>query len=116
MSDIRIIKDKISLAELEPIAQERFGDMVKAVVDCERRIMAIGGGLHADEEAVLLQDGSQQNDLWGINLYPQKSEEEWLEFNSMINIRPSQNNRSRYVEDPAIREKIMAVVKSLVIR
>ncbi|MFH1226209.1 MAG: DUF5674 family protein [bacterium] len=116
MSDIRIIKDKISLAELEPIAQERFGDMVKAVVDCQRQIMAIGAGLHADAEAVLLQDGSQQNDLWGINLYPQKKEEEWLEFNSMINIRPSRNNRSRGVEDPAIREKIIAVVKSLVIR
>ena len=114
MSDIRIIKDKISLSELELVAQERFGDMVKAVVDCERQIMAIGGGLHADEEAILLENGSQQNDLWGINLYPQKKEAEWLEFNSMINIRPSQNNHSRSVEDPAIREKIIAVVDSLV--
>lgn len=116
MSDIRIVKDKISLAELALIAKERFGDMVKAVVDCERKIMAVGGEFHADEEEILLQDGSRQNDLWGINLFPQKSEEEWLEFNSMINLRPSQSNRSRGVEDPLIREKIIFIVKSLVIK
>lgn len=114
MSAIRIIKDKISLAELASAAKERFGDMVKAVVDCEKKIMAIGGDLHADEEEILLQSGSRQKDLWGINLYPQESEDKWLEFDSMINLRPSQNNRSRSVEDPVLREKIIVVVKSLV--
>lgn len=114
MSDIRIVKDKISLAELASIAKERFGDMVKAVVDCEKKIMAIGGDLHADEEAVLLQDGSRQSDLWGVNLFPQNSGDKWLEFDSMINLRPGQNNRSRYVEDAATREKIIAVVDLLI--
>ncbi|TSC95263.1 MAG: hypothetical protein Athens101410_670 [Parcubacteria group bacterium Athens1014_10] len=111
---IKIIKDCVAKAELGLMAKNQFGDFVKAVVDIEREIMAIGGDLHADEEAMLLEDGSAQENLWGINLYPFFSEDEWIEFDSMINIRPSQNNRSRGVEDSEIREKIKNVVKKLV--
>ena len=82
------------------MAREQFGDMVKAVVDVEQGIMAIGGELHADEEAVLLDQGSRQADLWGINLYPDAAAVRALEFDSMINVRPAQGNRSRSVEDP----------------
>lgn len=110
----RIIKDLISKTELAEIAKEQFGDLVKAVVDVEQGIMAIGGELHADEEAVLLEQGSRQEDLWGINLYPNKPEEEWLEFDSMINVKPSQDNRSRGVENNETREKIKQVIKKLV--
>ena len=110
----RIIKDSIPKAELAEIAKEQFGDLVKAVVDVEQGIMAIGGELHADEEAALLEQGSRQEDLWGINLYPNKPEEEWLEFDSMINVRPSQDNRSRGVENNETREKIKQVIKKLV--
>lgn len=92
----------------------RLGDLVKAVVDLKRTVMAIGGELHADEEAVLLEDGSKQSDLWGINLYPEKTGEDFIEFDSMINIRPKQNNRSRSVEDAARRTEIVAVVKKLI--
>jgi hypothetical protein len=99
---------------LKEIAEKRFGDMVKGVVDIEKGIMALGGELHADEEAFLLEKGSQQKDLWGINLYPDMSGVDFLEFDSMINIRPSQNNRSRYVEDPLIRQKILSIVGKLV--
>jgi len=70
--------------------------------------------MHADEEAVLLEKGSAQENLWGINIYPDKPWEEWLEFDSMINIRPRANNRSRGIEDPAIREKIIKIISSLV--
>jgi hypothetical protein len=87
---------------------------VKAVVDIKRRVMAIGGELHADEEAVLLEQGSTQENLWGINLYPGRNDEEFIEFDSMINLRPSQGNRSRGVDDAAIRESIVAVVRGLV--
>lgn len=112
---IRIIKDSINKAELAEIAAGQFGDFVKAVVDTEKEIMAIGGELHADEEALLLEHGSRQNNLWGINLYPDKQEEEWVEFNSMINIRPSRGNWSRGVEDYETRAKINQIVKKLVI-
>lgn len=112
---LRIIKNLITKAELAETAAGQFGDLVKAVVDVEQEIMAIGGELHADGEAALLEQGSRQNDLWGINLYPDKSEEEWIEFDSMINLRPSQDNRSRGVEDHKIREKIKQIIKKLVI-
>lgn len=111
---IRIIKDHISISELKVIAEERFGDMVKAVVDVEKKIMAIGGDLHADEEAVLLAESSGQQDLWGINIYPDTAGEGMIEFDSMINIRPRQGNRSRSVEDVHLRELIVGIVKSLI--
>jgi hypothetical protein len=88
--------------------------MIKAVVDIDRGVMAIGGEMHADEEAALLDDGSRQVDLWGINLYPGEAGPEWLEFDSMINVRPSRGNRSRDVEDPVIRDAIRHLVSSLV--
>ena len=113
--NIRIITQPISRAELADIAKERFGDLVKCVVDIEQGIMAVGGELHADEEAVLLEGGSLQNNLWGINLYPAVEDKNWVEFDSMINIRPSQNNRSRGVEDGAIQKKIINVVDKLIV-
>jgi hypothetical protein len=96
------------------MAQARFGDMVKAVVDIERSVMAISGELHSDEEALLLEDGSRQSDLWGINFYPNDSGADWIEFDSMINVRPSQGNRSRGVDDERIRAAIRRVVDHLV--
>ena len=111
---IKIVKDKISKSELSEIAQNQFGDFVKAAVDIENGIMAIGGELHADEEALLLEEGSGQKNLWGINLYPNQAAEEWIEFNSMINVRPSQGNRSRGVENPDIQKKIKIIVNNFV--
>lgn len=98
------------------MAEAGFGDMVKAVVDVERRVMLVDAELHADLEAALLEEGSSQGHLWGINLYPELAEEEWVEFDSLINLRPSQGNRSRGVEDPATRQAILDLVKSLVRR
>lgn len=88
--------------------------MVKAVVDVARGVMAIGGELHSDEEAALLDDGSRQHDLWGVNLYPIEAGDTWLEFDSMINVRPAQGNRSRGVDDPVTRDAIRRVVRTLV--
>ncbi len=111
---IKIIKDSISKEELQNIVKNQFGDLVKAVIDVEKEIMAIGGELHADEEAILLEQGSQQKDLWGINLYPEKSENEWIVFDSMINLRPSQENKTRGVESLAIQRKIRDIVSKLI--
>lgn len=108
--------DPISLDELRRLAAGRFGDLVKAVVDLERGIMIVDADLHADQEAELLAGGSQRRDLWGINLYPDLPECDWLEFDSMINLRPSFGNRSRGVDDPAVRERITRLVVGLVRR
>src|SRR5438128_12038129 len=111
--DVILIDKPISRQQLKDAAEQLFGDMVKAVLDIEKGIMAIGGELHADEEAFLLERSSIQQDLWGINLYPERDLPEMVEFDSMINIRPRQNNRSRNVEDAAIRERIFTVVGNL---
>jgi len=91
-----------------------FGNLVKAVVDVEREIMAVDGELHADLEALMIQEGAKQANLWGINLYPDLTGDDFVEFDSMINLRPSQNNRSRGVEHPDTRKKILEIVNKLV--
>lgn len=110
---MRFVDKKISKNELAQLAKERFGDMVKAVCDIRLGTMVLGGDLHSDEEAMLLGRGSRQEDLWGINIYVDKPIGERIEFDSMINLRPSQNNRSRDVLDPVIREKIITLVNIL---
>ena len=113
-SPLRLVRDRISRAELALLAKAGFGDMVKAVVDVERRTIAVGGELHSDEEAMLLDDGSRQTDLWGINLYPGDQGEGFIEFDSMINVRPSQGNPSRSVVDASMRARIRAAVTGMV--
>ena len=103
---MKVIKNKISIHELKQAAEELFGNLIKAVVDIEKEIMAIGGELHSDEESLLIQEGSNQSDLWGVNIYPDIEGKDWLEFDSIINIRPSQNNMSRCVDNPQVKEKI----------
>jgi hypothetical protein len=109
---MELISRKITIKELHTMADNLFGNLVKAVVDVQREIIAVDAELHADEESLLLENGSRQEDLWGINLYPEfdRNSEDFIEFDSMINLRPSQNNRSRGVDDPAIREKIKEIV------
>ena len=111
---VRIVRESTTRAALAAVAEAQFGDMVKAVVDVARRVMAIGGELHADEEAALIEDGSRQADLWGLNLYPAEPGEDWLEFDSVINIRPSYGNRSRGVDDAGLRAAIREIVAALV--
>ena len=92
-----------------------FGDMVKAVVDVRREMMAVDAELHSDEEAFLLEHGSAQEDLWGINLYPALYGSDFVEFDSMINLRPSRGNRTRGVEDGVVRDRILEIIGSTVI-
>ncbi len=107
--------EKITLAELRKMSEKMFGNMVKADVDVAKGIVVLDAELHADIEQYMLDNGSLQNDLWGINLYPEQfGSPDFIEFDSMINIRPRQNNRSRYVEDPAIRQKIVEIIDKVV--
>jgi hypothetical protein len=112
--EIRIVKVPVSRTELSEFAKQQFGEMVKAVADIEQGIMALGGELHSDEEAMLLDQGSAQRNLWGFNIYPEKRGPDWIEFDSMINVRPSSGNRSRYVERAEIRQAIIDVVNQLI--
>jgi hypothetical protein len=113
---MRIISDKIALSEITRMADAMFGNFVKAVVDVEREVIAVDAELHSDLEAALLDEGAKQRDLWGINLYPSMPVEEWIEFDSMINVRPSQGNGSRGVEQEGTRRKITAIVAKRVVR
>lgn len=114
--EIKIItaSNKLSIDELRETAGQSFGEMVKAVVDLKREILAIGGELHADAEAVLCEDGSRQEDLWGINIYPDRQRSEWIEFSSLINLKPSLGHRSLEIQDAEVKQKIETIVNSLI--
>lgn len=109
-----IVRDKITLDELKKMSEKMHDNLVKAVVDIEKNIMAVDAGMHADEEMILLEEGSQQEDLWGINIYPYKLTDKWIEFDSMINLRPSYGNKTRGVDDVRIQERIKRIVDTLV--
>lgn len=113
---MQLIKEPISLSLLQQMAKSRFGTLVKAVVDVEKEVIVVDADLHADQEAFLLNNGSKQINLWGINLYPFLPEDQFIEFDSMINLRPSQKNNSRGVEDPKTQQKITRIVNKLIIK
>lgn len=112
---MKLVKEPISLSELKKMAVAGFGNLVKAVVDVEREIMAVDAELHADQEQLLLENGSSQEHLWGVNFYPEKcGQDEWLEFDSMINLRPHGGNLTRGVDSPDVQKKINRIVNKLV--
>ncbi|MDD2753636.1 MAG: DUF5674 family protein [Candidatus Portnoybacteria bacterium] len=110
---MKIVENKITIEELKEMAQKMFGSLVKAVVDTEKEIMAVDGELHADLEVLLSESGSKRANLWGINIYPELEGDEQIEFDSMINLKPHLGNRTRGVEDAAVREKIIVIVNKL---
>ena len=109
-----ILQKKLDRDGLKLLAGHYFTDMIKGVVDIEKGLLALDAELHADLEEMLLECGSEQNALWGINLYPEFTGEDFVEFDSLINIRPKQNNRTRGVEDAAIRDRILLIVEKWV--
>jgi len=114
---LKLVDQQITNAELKEMSVKMFDGLVKAVVDVEEEIMVVDSELHADQEEYLLERGSKQENIWGINIYPARvGKDAWLEFDSMINLRPSQNNRSRSVENEDIRKRITIIVEKLVIK
>jgi len=113
--EIKIVPDKITIDEIRQMATESYGEMVKAVADIEQGIMAVGGEWHADAETLLLEQGSKQFDLWGFNIYPDRLAGQQIEFVSLINIRPRQNNKKMDIENSEIREKISQIFNKLVV-
>ena len=114
-SQMKIINSQTTKEKIFQESEVKFSDMVKAVVDINKKIISIGGELHADEESLLIEQGSNQEDLWGINLYINDDTDDWIEFDSMINIRPNQNNLTRGVDDPKIQMQIKDIISSLIL-
>lgn len=102
---IYLLKEKAVSAQIQDMLKEYDG-MIKIVVDIRRRILSGGGEMHADCESVLLDDGSEQDDLWGANWYPN---EQRIEFESLINIRPRLGNRSILIQDENLRRQVESV-------
>ena len=111
-----ILEKAITIEELRKLAENWFGDMVKGVGDIELGIISLDAELHSDLEEIMLENGSKQKDLWGFNLYPEFDGEDFIEYDSLINIRPGQGNRSRGVEDETIRKKLEETINKWIIR
>jgi len=114
---MRIVDSTISLQELHEMASRMYEKLVKADVDLAQGILIVDMEMHVDGEQQLLEQGSAQSDLWGINLHPELfGSDEFIQFDSVINIRPGQGNSTRGVEDEAIRQRIRAIVHAKVTR
>lgn len=110
---IEVIERKMTNGHLQKFLGDPFPEMIKFVVDVRRGLVALGGELHSDAEAVLLGQGSDQGDLWGGNLYVEKTGARRVEYTAMINIRPSAGNASMQVKDPHIQEGMRRLLEHL---
>lgn len=113
---MEILSNTVSLDYIRDLSENWYGEMIKAVADIDKGLVAVDAELHSDLERMLLENGSDQQSLWGFNIYPDLEGEDFVEFDSLINIRPRQNNRSRDVEDPQIRQKILSLVDKFIDR
>ena len=111
---MKILQQPITRAELKVLAQNTFGDMVKAVADVRKGLLALDADLHADLERMLLEEGSTQENLWGLNLWVDEEGEDFIEYDSLINIRSWQGNPSRDVENPEVRAAIKSIVEQFI--
>lgn len=112
---IEIIREKITKDKLKKLCEDSFGEAIKIVIDIDKGILAAGGDLHADEEAILLEDSSKQESFWGGNFYPWKNASQRIEYLALINIRPSQGNKSMQIENSSIREKFKQIIEKLLL-
>lgn len=113
--ETRIVKDKITREELKTLAREQYGDIIKAVVDIDQEIIGVGGELHVDIQSILIeQENSETNNTWGINLLLDKEGDDFIQFDSMINLKPLFGNKTRGVDDVEIQNKIKKIVNNIV--
>ncbi len=110
------MKDTITRADLDALAHEQYGDVIKAVVDVAQEIIGVGGELHVDIQSQMIeQEQSRGDTTWGINLYLDKTGDDFIEFDSMINLKPALGNKTRSVESGEVQEKIRKIVQTRVI-
>ncbi len=113
--DIQIVREPVNREVLEELMRLHNRTFIKGVADIERGVLALGGEWHMDANIVLLTDGSEQKDVWGFNIYPGKSGDDAIEYDSLINIRPAQGNRSREIADARIRNAVRALAGKLIL-
>ena len=114
---MKIVKDKIAIPELKEMAKKMHDNLVKAMVDVEKEIMAVDAGLHADlMELLIEEENSEPKNVWGINIFPDKTGDDLIEFDSMMNVKPAFNNRTRGVDDEKIRKKITDIISKIIVK
>lgn len=114
---MKIVKDKIAIPELKEMAKKMHDNLVKAMVDVKKEIMAVDAGLHADlMEFLIEEENSEPKDVWGINIFPDKIGDDLIEFDSMMNVKPAFNNRTRGVDDENTRKKITDIINKLIVK
>ena len=113
--NIVIVEDKITVPELKEVSKEFYNPIIKGVVDIEREIVAFGGEWHIDANMKLIEDGSKQKNIWGFNIDLDKSKGDWLEYNSLINIRPLAGNRQLDIQDQNLKERMKSIINSKII-
>ncbi|OGZ63606.1 MAG: hypothetical protein A3A98_02825 [Candidatus Staskawiczbacteria bacterium RIFCSPLOWO2_01_FULL_40_39] len=112
---MKIVKESIEISELKEMMARMSGVFVKAVVDIEKEIMAVDAELHADlMEFLIEKEASEPKNIWGVNIYPEKAGEDFIEFDSMVNIKPGLGNRTRSVDSLQMQEKIRGIIKKLI--
>ena len=111
---IEIIKEKIDREYLKKFLDNPFKYMVIFVVVIKKEIIALGGELHSDAEEMLVENGSDNRNLWGGNLYPSEEKNNWIEYTSLINIRPSQNNPSMKIQSQEVKTKVNQIIDKLI--
>lgn len=115
MGEIQVITSPITRAEAHRIGKPWYTEMVKGVVDIDKGIVALGGEYHMDANMVLIGQGSDQSMVWGFNIYPERTDEDWIEYRSLINIRPVAGNKSMIVEDTDIQNKMRSHIERLIV-
>ena len=108
--EIVIARKPIDRETLDALAKEWHHSLVKGVADISRAVVALGGEWHLDANNRLIEDGSEQKNLWGFNLYQKERGDKAIEYNSLINIRPMQGNRSMEIMDEATRKAVRKTV------
>ena len=113
---MKIVKDKIEISELKEMAENMHGNLVKVMVDIEKEVIALDAPLHSDLMEYLIEEGhSESQNLWGINIYPEKQGDDFIEFDSMMNLKPALGNKTRGIEKEEIREKIKKIINRIVV-
>jgi hypothetical protein len=113
--NIKLIKEPISKSEVLEIAKEFYIDMVKGVVDIEREVIALGGEYHMDANMILIGNGSKQQNVWGFNIYPKQIGDDWIEYTSLINIRPKMGNMDMVIKNKEICDKMKKIIEKLIV-
>ena len=108
--EILIVRQPVNEATLRALARAWHGDVIKGVADIRQETLALGGAWHKEAKARLIEDGSNEKDIWGFLLYPRETGLKAIEYSAHINIRPLQGNFTREITKEDIQIAIRKIV------